>query len=224
MEIDVHKNVVLVGLILALVLVSGCYPYIGRGGSWPNDPVPFTNKNSGEPVQELLVLHQYIGMLETKGRTFLAHPFIYHAGDPFTIYEPMKFGIYFTGPEGGSFISEGSTLQQLIVIAPGFKSNFIWYPPYHNRFPPYSNLDKEEYRLEPLEPQKAIEEIQMMADFLKKDMITSADQAFSGLQELDSVVCWNGNLPPIKVNFTSKERKMIESFLSAAIQRLMKNS
>ena len=57
----------------------------------------------------------------------------------------------------------------------------------------------------------------MIATLLKKNQLTETDQKFPVLTGKD-LGCW-GLSRPIKIRFSEKERQVVETYLSAALQR-----
>lgn len=210
-------------LILTVSFLYGCFPYWGRGRINPPDaPLPFVDSTTGERVQEVLIIPKFdshTGISYGAGHggrmteySYLDMPFIYRADDRFPMKEPRKFGIMWG--LGWAWTGTGSSLHNLVVVAPGYKAQCVM--PY-----PISTA-KNQYALISLSRVEAIAELRKILALLEQEKLSVNDQKNWILSNDQSVdFCW-GIGQTLAIAFNPEEKRLIKEFILENLKQLSK--
>lgn len=197
-------------LLSAVVVAPSCV-YRGIGKRVRTDPVKFFDASTGAPIQEVLVIPRYssfagVGVIPegpARGarREYLASPFVYRAGKPFSPNQPKSTGLMW-----GAWVYTGKVIQLegVLVFAPGYRRE--WFSDLWPRA-----LAQRELLLRPSSSQSSSRELQIALESLQSDKVTAPDEC---LFWEPSSAC------PLDVRLRANERELVRSFLEQALKKL----
>jgi hypothetical protein len=143
----------------------------------PNAPWSFIDAPTQRVVDEVLIVPRYsshTGVSTSGGhgpgfaseRVFVASPFIYKAGERLSPSVPRSGGVM-SGPFQ-AFAGKAITLDGVLVVAPGYKPQWIWDL--------WSKADDTRRTdLQPLRPREAAAALRRIAELLRKPVLTGGD-------------------------------------------------
>jgi len=133
---------------------------------------------------------------------FLAAPFVYSAGEPFSPNQPKSTGVFW----GPAYTGKVITLERVIVFAAGYQRQ--WF----RDFWPVSSQHRS-VALKEISPQASSRELQTALANLEKDNLSTPEER--SFWELTSAT-------PTDVRFSSREHDIVRFFLREALEQLSK--
>jgi hypothetical protein len=200
-------------LILAMIVAP-----IGRGcvsgkAQTPvsEAPIAFVDSQLHTALDQVLILPKYGAMtgVSTEGghgpgpgtdSQALAYPFVYRPGAPFRMRQPDSKGIML-GPPGMFFLGRGIAIDGVIVVAAGYKSQWLW-----SLWERRENMTVE---MEPLAAADAATHLDRMKTLLTQSRIRGVDltdeerYVFSVTRDMD-----------LAVNFDSDDKQIVGDYFS----------
>lgn len=178
-----------------------------------NRPITFVDQRSGVPVERVLVIPKYVlakGVSAGAGhgagamsiKSFVAFPFLYFKGAPFSPRQPDASGLLVGSPVG-LFAGRAVTIQGVIIVSPGHRSKWLWQ--LWDRDPNTS------IPLEPLDESEDAHEVARLRMLFATSQIRGAELNDSERQLLSADAS-----SQIEVTFTDVERRTVMEFLQTA--------
>jgi len=200
---------VVYGSVLGLSV--GCQRVQGPAHPVPADPIFFKDANSGKVVARLLVIPRYssgLGVATGFGhgpgwmahRYYVAYPFIYTPGESFKPYQPESSGV--ASERLGWFAGKSVTLDGIVVVAPGYKAQWVWSLWERNFL--------DQFLLVPLPQPQARTELREIEALLQKRKLTGSEKDRWSL----------GEGLTIEVRLSAEEKAMAQSFIREALSKL----
>jgi hypothetical protein len=202
--------VALIGLLAGAC--AGCFPYYGLGQKRvPRAPLVLVDAQTGGATDGVLMIPRYSSFsgistgaghgpeFSTGSEVFIAHPFLYRQGKNFSPRQTSSAGVITLWPL--AFVGSGSTLDGIMVVAPGYKPKWL------------SDLWPEEQReifLNPIVGSAARAELQRISAMIEDKTLSEADKRMFAYASPD----------PIYVRLTEREKQLIRSFVSEALTNL----
>ncbi len=208
------KRVLVAALLLGLLVITFSCVYRGRAQRLVrNEAIQFTDASTGKGIQNVLVIPYYSsfdGLAVTpegpnRGTQhgYLAAPFIYRAGTPFSPNQPKSTGVFW----GPLYTGKEIILERVIVVAAGHRRQ--WFSDLWS-----AASQQRRVRLNPISPQASSRELQTALVSLEKDKLSTPEER--SFWELTSST-------PIGVRFNPTERELVRSFIREALQGLTKS-
>jgi hypothetical protein len=195
---------------LALVY-CGCFPYHAPTQlPIPQDPLSIVDVGSRQSIDAVLVIPRYSGAsgISTaaghgpgamNSTFFIAHPFVYHQGQPFAPVQPKSSGVVWGWFWG--FTGTGTTLDGVLLVAPGYESQ--WFSDL------WSRGAGQRVALKPLPAGEAFRELRDLQRLLALEIINGPSRERFSL----------GGDNPIYVRLSAEERNAADAFLTEGLAR-----
>jgi hypothetical protein len=174
----------------------------------------FADANTGMLIDTVLVIPRYTlsaglgsggghGPSVMGGKVLIAHPFLYRQGAPFNPQQPKAHGVIFLWPD--AFAGSGTTLDGVLVVAPGYKSQWVW-----DLWRRDGKTKTLPLALTPLADPDASKELQTISAVIGQGSLSGPSKELFSYAGED----------PIQVRFTDEDKKTLRAFIAEGIEKL----
>lgn len=207
------SNVAVIVLIANSALQTGCWSVGKDQLTISHQPFAFVDAKSGATLDRVLIVPKYLtstGVSSGAGHgpgymsnaSFLAFPFVYGAGEAFAPAQPDSKGLVIGRP-GDFFVGRGVSIRGVIVIVPGYRSEWVW--------PLWERAPNTKVLLQPLPAVEADEHLRRLQGLLGGSRIRGAELSDSEREMFSTIKDFD-----IDVHFNPSEQQLIRGFLIKA--------
>jgi len=192
--------------------LAGCIPYYGRAQKRvPRNPITLVDAKTSQPIDTVLLIPRYSSFsgissggghgpgISMSAKVFIAHPFLYHRGDSFAPLQTKAKGVITLLPE--TFFGSGSTLDGVVVIAPGYKPLWVW---------DFWFADAPGRTLTPIAETDARRVLQDLSQMIARSVLSEAEKETFSYSASDAVY----------VRLTDADRQVMRAFIAEAMKKL----
>ena len=205
MRLGLRTKFVSTLIITTVCLCAFTDPATGQHIKVPKDPVQFVDAVTGEPISQVLVMPRYSiyrgvfiapeGPRKAVVSYYLDHPFVYRAGEPFKVKQPLSFvGL----PLLPVFIGQIKDLDGILLVARDYFplwTDDLWWPPGQQRKMKLSPIPHERWLL--------LMKSDLGAVLRKSPRLRENCELWQIAERCD-----------LKIKYDEKERALVRSFLT----------